>query len=460
MNAVADSTDGIHVQGLPSVPDLLALHATDPAWYPMLLQSAASGTPRARYDLLLAAPSGGLRLAGGQLEDLDGHPLPGTFLDALDRVAAAADPCPRQPLPFIGGYALLLGYELAAEIEPRLRRQLPAAPPGPPTALALRCHAAVIVDHAEGSARLVCEPGHEAALARIQRDLAGVHDATALPPLPAFRVEEDAPARFLDGVDRIHGYLAAGDVFQVNLSRGWRAIPDGAVAPPALHAALRRANPAPFAGLFAHDGWAVASSSPERLLAVDGRRIETRPIAGTRARAADPVADRAQVAELIAHPKERAEHVMLIDLERNDLGRVCEPGSVRVEELMAVESYAHVHHIESTVAGRLRADVGPGAAIGAVFPGGTITGCPKVRCMEIIAELEGEGRGAYTGAMGYLSRDGRLDLNILIRTLVWDGSVVRLRAGAGIVADSDAAAELAETRAKARGLLRALGAVG
>jgi anthranilate synthase component 1 len=137
---------------------------------------------------------------------------------------------------------------------------------------------------------------------------------------------------------------------------------------------------------------------------------------------------------------------------------VCEPGSVVVEELMAVESYRHVHHIESTVAGRLRAGVGPGAAIAAVFPGGTITGCPKVRCMQVIAELEQAGRGAYTGAMGYLSRDGRMDLNILIRTLVWDGERVRLRAGAGIVVDSDADAELAETRAKARGLLRALGA--
>ena len=161
-------------------------------------------------------------------------------------------------------------------------------------------------------------------------------------------------------------------------------------------------------------------------------------------------------AELIANPKERAEHVMLIDLERNDLGRICEPGSVEVDEMMVIESYAHVHHIVSNVRGRLRAGITPGSALRAVFPGGTITGCPKVRCMEIIAELETSPRGAYTGSFGYLNRDGSMDLNILIRTMVLHGTRLRLRAGAGIVADSEPEAELDETRAKARGLLEAL----
>ena len=168
----------------------------------------------------------------------------------------------------------------------------------------------------------------------------------------------------------------------------------------------------------------------------------------------------ARIGELIGHPKERAEHVMLIDLERNDLGRVCVPGSVVVDELMGVESHAHVHHIVSNVRGRLRAGTSPGEVIRAVFPGGTITGCPKVRCMEIIAELERGGRGAYTGAFGYLGGNGDLDLNILIRSLTIEGRAVRLRAGAGIVVDSEAQAELAETRAKARGLLRAFGLAG
>jgi len=219
---------------------------------------------------------------------------------------------------------------------------------------------------------------------------------------------------------------------------------------------LREANPAPFAGLLAFDTWGLASSSPERLVSIRGKVVETRPIAGTRPRLADDD-DAARIRELMAHPKERAEHVMLIDLERNDLGRVCMPGSVEVDELMVVESYAHVHHIVSNVRGRLRADVTPGGVIAATFPGGTITGCPKVRCMEIIAALEDAPRGAYTGALGYLDRNGELDLNILIRTLTLTGDEVSLRAGAGIVADSVAVSELDETRAKARGLLRALG---
>jgi anthranilate synthase component 1 len=160
---------------------------------------------------------------------------------------------------------------------------------------------------------------------------------------------------------------------------------------------------------------------------------------------------------LHAHPKERAEHVMLIDLERNDLGRVCEAGSVQVDEFMTIESYSHVHHIVSNVRGRLRADVTPGNVLAAVFPGGTITGCPKVRCMEIIAQLECAPRGAYTGSLGYLNRDGSMDMNILIRSLQLHGRALTLRAGAGIVADSIPERELEETRAKARGVLRALG---
>jgi anthranilate synthase component 1 len=159
----------------------------------------------------------------------------------------------------------------------------------------------------------------------------------------------------------------------------------------------------------------------------------------------------------MSNPKERAEHIMLIDLERNDLGRICVPGSIEVNELMVLESFAHVHHIVSNVRGTLREDVLPGQVIRAVFPGGTITGCPKVRCMEIIAELEQDARGAYTGSMGYINRDGSMDLNILIRSMVYSGNELQLRAGAGIVADSVADAELEETRAKARGLLHALG---
>jgi anthranilate synthase component 1 len=198
------------------------------------------------------------------------------------------------------------------------------------------------------------------------------------------------------------------------------------------------------------------SSSPERLLSIQGNRVSTRPIAGTRPRGANPEQDAHIVRSLLGNEKERAEHVMLIDLERNDLGRVCVGGSVKVDEYMCVETYAHVHHIVSNVSGVLREAVSPIQVIRALFPGGTITGCPKVRCMEIIAELEACGRGAYTGSVGYLNRDGGCDLNILIRTITAQGGAIRFRAGAGIVADSNADAELAETRAKAKGLLRAL----
>jgi anthranilate synthase component 1 len=189
---------------------------------------------------------------------------------------------------------------------------------------------------------------------------------------------------------------------------------------------------------------------------VHDRWIQTRPIAGTRPRGRDASSDQDLARELHGHPKERAEHVMLIDLERNDLGRVCEAGSVHVDEFMTIESYAHVHHIVSNIRGRLRADVTPGQALAAVFPGGTITGCPKVRCMEIIAELERAPRGAYTGSLGYLNTDGSMDFNILIRSLEIRGRQVSLRAGAGIVADSIPDRELDESRTKARGVLRAL----
>jgi anthranilate synthase component 1 len=204
------------------------------------------------------------------------------------------------------------------------------------------------------------------------------------------------------------------------------------------------------------DDVAVISSSPERLVSRRGDQVQTRPIAGTRPRLAAGEADEPSRESLLQNPKERAEHVMLIDLERNDLGRVCAAGSVRVDEFMALESYAHVHHIVSNVSGTLRAEVSPGELIKAVFPGGTITGCPKVRCMEIIAELEDRPRGFYTGAMGYLGRDGSLDLNILIRSIVTRADKLSFAAGSGIVADSDPVRELEEARAKAKGMLLAL----
>src|SRR5690606_11892468 len=306
--------------------DLLALHRLAPARYPLLLESAAHGTAQGRWDMLLAASGESLALcADGVVRDAGGTEVAGDFLSALD---AQWQPLrlPREEprWPFRGGWALFLAYELAAQVEPVLA--LPAAPGALPVALALRCPAAVLRDHATGECVLVAEEGCDAMLDRVAGDLDASRALPVLPPWQAPReCVEDAPAAFTDGVTRILDYLAAGDVFQANLSRGWRILFDGALDPARLHDRLREANPAPFSGLFSGDGWAVVSASPERLVSVRGDVVETRPIAGTRPRSAGDD-DGARIRELVGHPKERAEHVMLVDLERNDLGRVCVAG--------------------------------------------------------------------------------------------------------------------------------------
>lgn len=423
--------------------DLFDLHRFDPQRYPFLLQSVAGHPVSGRYDLLFGFPREALTGAD--------------FFARLDAEFRAAEiESPHPDLPFVGGWFLLLGYEAAGQVEPSLR--LPQSPFRLPEALAVRCTAAAIYDRELKQLTLIAEDGVQQ-LETMRRDLAACRSsASARTEVQTLigPAQEDDPQRYLDGVERILEYLHAGDIFQANLSRGWKApMLQGDAA--SLYSRLRESNPSPFAGIAQWRGSAVLSSSPERLLRIEGGLADTRPIAGTRPRGADAAEDQRLREHLVGNLKERAEHVMLIDLERNDLGRVCEPGSVGVSELMTVESYAHVHHIVSNVRGRLRKGIGPGAALEAVFPGGTITGCPKVRSMEIIAELEGVGRGPYTGAMGYLSRCGKLDTNILIRSFVVEDGWVSFRAGAGIVADSNAQAELAETRAKARGLLRALG---
>ena len=433
-----------------------------PERYPFLLDSAAAG-PLSQASLLLAQPTAALWLApDGTLHARGMTPAADSFLDALEawwraEQSAATPAC--DGLPFAGGWAVFLGYELVSEIEPHLR--LPRTPL-PWVALALRTPCALVHDLSNGRVRAVAEPGAETLLEAVIADArAAAVSADAPDRLEIGAVTEEPAAAYLERVHRAKEYVRAGDVYQANLSRPWTVqvhVPPGALpAAAALYQRLRAANPAPFAALVQWDGVAIVSSSPERLVRVNGRHIDTRPIAGTRPRSRRPGDDAQEMQELAAHPKERAEHIMLIDLERNDLGRVCEAGSVRVDELMSIESYTHVHHIVSNVSGVLRAEVTPVGALRAVFPGGTITGVPKFRCMQIIAELEGAGRGAYTGSLGYLTTDGRLDLNILIRTMTLSGGHLEFRAGAGIVADSDPQRELAETRAKARGLLAALG---
>ncbi len=469
-----------------SAESLRQLAYADPAAFPVLLDSSALG-PLGRYSILGAYPQGALWLDSAGLH-ADAHialhhgaPADG-FLNAfqgawrraaeaaaLTAMAAAATDAaalqaatPGAPGPFHGGWMVFLSYEVAAEIEPRLSLPRPAgdADQGP-AAFALRIPAAVVFDHQAGQAWLVAEAGRPELLAALAQALASVPTLPG-PPEPALLVpalQEEAPERFRARVEAALEYIRAGDIYQANLSRPWRAEFAGAGEPGvagALYEALRTANPAPFAALAQYRGWNLLCSSPERLVRVADGRVDTRPIAGTRPRSRTVGADERELAALIAHPKERAEHIMLVDLERNDLGRICQPGSVQADPLMVTETYAHVHHIVSNVSGRLRNGLTPVDVLRAIFPGGTITGCPKFRCMQIIAELEGEPRAAYTGTIGFINHDGSMDLNILIRSLTLTGRRLEFRAGGGIVADSDWEHELNETRAKARGLLAAL----
>lgn len=429
---------------LASLPDLAAIRAANRRVFPLLLQSAGESG----WDLLFYCPqSPGLWPAqqAAQFWPAFEQAWRDNNRPPVDSSAAG--------LPFHGGWVYFLGYELLHVLEPSVaardwRDDFPLA------ALA-RSPAALLIDRQRQQAWAFGETGE--LLAQMQAFAAALPRQMPDVALQPEALLEDEAETFLAGVERIKAYIYEGDVFQVNLSRGWQVQLAPGIDADAVYASLRRANPAPFSGLFDMGDCQIVSSSPERLLQVRDGHALTRPIAGTHPRSTDPDEDAQLKARLVASTKERAEHVMLIDLERNDLGRICRPGTVRVDELMAVASYSYVHHIESTVSGDLRSDVSPVEALRAMFPGGTITGCPKVRTMQIIAELETASRRAYTGSIGYLNHDGSLDSNILIRSFMQQGANLRFRAGAGIVADSDPQRELQETRAKARGLLRALG---
>ena len=449
-----ETTDYSSVQKLGADLNLPTLHRCAPQRYPFLLQSTASASSVAGFDILFACPGESLVLE--TIGSLNSPDKSGGFLTSLDEWwrRESTDKVP-STLPFYGGWFLYLGYELAAEIEPGLDLD---NDPVLPAAFAVRCAAAIIRDNASGDCFLVVENDAVFDAEQLHADIAAstVDDHGTNSDLVQARITEEPADDFIAAVLRAKQYISAGDVYQANLSREWCAKTHENLGTDQIYASLCKSNPAPFAGIVRWKGATIVSSSPERLLKIREGVISTRPIAGTRPRSDDQDVDDSLSAELLSHPKELAEHVMLIDLERNDLGRVCVPGTVEVDEMMVLESYAHVHHIASNIRGVLRDDVTPGDAIRAVFPGGTITGCPKVRCMEIIQELEKGPRGAYTGSFGYLNRDGSLDLNILIRTMVLRDRELSFRTGSGIVADSEPDAELAETRAKAEGLLRAL----
>lgn len=427
----------MHLEALNYIPDLLALHAADRQRFPYLLMSDG----RSGWDILFAVPRSVRVYADGEAE---------AFVTDLQAIQPGAV-TETHGLPFHGGWFVFLGYEVLSAFEPKVAA--PHADAFPLAALA-RVPAAILIDRSSQQAWAMAEDA--AAWDALQQGLQQ-HAGYQPKPLKMLSLSEDAPEWYTDAVRRLQRYIFEGDVFQVNISRGWQATlaPESSAAD--LFAALRQANPAPFSALADFGHAQVVSSSPERLVSVRDGRVETRPIAGTHPRSADAAEDQALRQRLMSSIKERAEHVMLIDLERNDLGRICLPGTVEVNELMALASYAFVHHIESNVRGQLRPGLSPADVLRALFPGGTITGCPKVRTMQIIRELEGSARRAYTGSLGYINRDGSMDFNILIRSFMQQGAQLRFRAGGGIIADSDPERELMETRHKARGLLRALG---
>ncbi|WP_348944307.1 aminodeoxychorismate synthase component I [Chitinibacter sp. FCG-7] len=448
---------------LDFVPDLIALAATQPQVFPSLLQSARTQG----WDILFALPQTQRIYRADEgatfVADLAALPVESVSLESV----SSDVPSPVE-FPFHGGWLLYAGYELLETFEPTVPQrfdhtaatQVTGAIRDFPLAALIRCPAAVLLQRETQQATLIAETAEQ--LAKLQA-LVSADVAWSPAALKIAEISEDEPQAFLVGAERAKQYIYDGDVFQVNLSRGWDVTlsqaPGVELSPLDVFAHLRAANPAPFSAYLnlGDDVGQIVSSSPERLVSVRDGVVQTRPIAGTFARSLDPVEDAALKERLLNTPKERAEHIMLVDLERNDLGRIAVPGTVKVDELMAVETYAFVHHIESNIRAHTREGINAADVLRALFPGGTITGCPKVRCMQIIRELEDRARLAYTGSLGYINRDGSMDTNILIRTFVQQGSQLYFRAGAGIVADSDPERELQETRHKARGLLRALG---
>jgi len=452
--------------------------------YCLLLESAARSERLGRYSFLTADPFLVLRSRGTTVEQRSAEGVertegdPFRILQALLRrhVVEAVAGLP----PFQGGAAGYFAYDLAHHLEriPEPRHDDLVLPD-----LCIGFYDWVVAwDHLLGRCWLIATglpspPGDERRSRAVER-------ATevrrwlgrAAPPIPALSAGPEPPPResprtfpvpglpgvdstfsrsgYVEAVERVREYILAGDIFQANLSQRLHAPFAG--PPFALYRTLRRRNPAPFAAYMQMDEAAVVSASPERFLLLDGDRVETRPIKGTAPRGINPMHDMALELALLASEKDRAENVMIVDLLRNDLSRVCADHSVAVPELCTIERYATVHHLVSTVTGRLRAEFDAVDLLRAAFPGGSITGAPKVRSMEIIAELEPTRRSVYTGAIGYIGFDGAMDTNIAIRTFILRRDTAFFQVGGGIVADSDPEREYMETLDKARGLVAAL----
>jgi para-aminobenzoate synthetase component I len=440
----------------------------------LLFLDSAQASPLGRYSFVCADPVDVLTSQRGWIS------VNRQFVGVADPLTALKDRLASFPLdpidglpPFQGGAAGLFSYELSHHFErlPRTEFNDFSIPD-----LTVGIYDWVIAfDHEADQAWLI-STGYPAGGARARRRSEQVlrwleRDAVGEPSFRQERTPIETPqfpvdalpgmtsnfdrSRYLQTAERAIEYVHAGDCFQVNIAQ--RLLMPARVAPLALYEKLRERNAAPFAGYFDLCEHVIVSASPERFMQVANGEIETRPIKGTRPRGQTPADDQRLAQELRASVKDRAENVMIVDLLRNDLGRVCEYGSVRVEALCRLESYPFVHHLVSQVRGRLRAGLGPTDLLRASFPGGSVTGAPKIRAMEIIAELERTARGPYCGCLGYLGFDGSMDTNLLIRTFVYSQGWLHFSVGGGIVADSTPEREYAETWHKAEGLLRALG---
>jgi len=455
------------VQAAPGAADV-AQHMARRPWF-MWFDSAADHQHLGRWSFMVADPVVMLRADGARtFRRVRGgawQPVAGDILAALDtemagRQVVAPDGAP----PFVGGAAGFIAYDWSRVLERRpAARWDDLALPG---AMFGIYEDAWAWDHARGEAWRVGDPGATSApppaataangrMAVAPGDPAPSYPVLALEHAEAIGLRSTFTHRgYQSAVQRVREYILAGDIFQANLSQRFQA--PLTEAPLDLYLRLRRENPAPFGACLACDDVHILSVSPERFLRLEGRDVETRPIKGTRPRGLGPMHDQALGRELTESDKDRAENVMIVDLLRNDLSRVCAPGSVRVPELFALEQHPTVHHLVSTVAGALAPGRTATDLLRATFPGGSITGAPKVRAMEVIAELEPTERGVYCGSIGYLSAHGSMDTSIAIRTGVARHGQLYFSAGGGIVADSDPELEYRETLHKVQGFVRTL----
>ncbi len=449
-----------------------ALRRGGGAPHTFLLESVEGGEHIARYSFIGGAPRLTFRARGRRVEITPADGPPRIIEDAdplaeLRRLMSAYRPVPDPALPrFFGGAVGYIGYDAVAQFE---NVPLPAVEFDWPDMIFDITDTLLVFDHVRHTVKVVSnavidrDPAHayQAAIDRI--DAACARLATPSPrsfidayePIPDVPSASNIPREdFLEAVGCAKNHIRAGNIIQVVLSQ--RFYSQASYDALDVYRGLRLVNPSPYMFCLDFGDRQLAGSSPEIHVRCEGHRVETRPIAGTRPRAEDPAEDARLAEELLADPKERAEHIMLVDLARNDLGRVCRPGSVRVAELMIIERYSHVMHIVSDVRGEMSPDRDAYDLMRATFPAGTVSGAPKVRAMEIIAELEPVRRGPYAGAVAYFGFSGNLDSCITIRTVALDGRQAWVQAGAGIVADSDPSREWEETRNKARGMLKAL----